>query len=181
MNFNIFTYFGQESQSIKAQYNIMWYFAKKNNIDYFLIQWVYNIHNDINLIFKEDKIMLEMYRCEHCGNIVIMAYNGGGKMICCGEEMKLLEANTSDAAGEKHVPVVTVDGNKVIVKVGEVEHPMVEEHFIGSILLETNNQLHTRWMKPGEAPVAEFILSEDEKPVSAYEYCTLHGLWKKDV
>ena len=81
--------------------------------------------------------MLEMYRCEHCGNIVIMAYNGGGKMFCCGEEMKLLEANTSDGAGEKHVPVVNIEGSKVKVEIGEVEHPMTPEHFIGSILLET--------------------------------------------
>ena len=125
--------------------------------------------------------MLEMYRCEHCGNIVIMAYNGGGKMFCCGEEMKLLEANTSDGAGEKHVPVVNIEGSKVKVEIGEVEHPMTPEHFIGSILLETEDQLHTKWLKPTDTPEAEFTLTGDEKPVAVYEYCTLHGLWKTEV
>lgn len=125
--------------------------------------------------------MLKMYRCEHCGNIVIMAYNGGGQLVCCGEPMKLLEANTSDAAGEKHVPVVSIDGKSVSVKVGEVEHPMIPEHFIGSIILETEDQLHVKWLKPTDAPEAVFTLTGDEKPVAVYEYCTLHGLWKAEV
>ncbi len=122
--------------------------------------------------------MLEMYRCEHCGNIVIMAHNGGGQLVCCGEPMVKLEANTTDAAGEKHVPVVTVDGDKVSVKVGEVEHPMTEEHYIASVLLETENNLQVRWLKHTDKPEAEFVLAPGEKVVAVYEYCTLHGLWK---
>ena len=71
--------------------------------------------------------------------------------------------------------------SKVKVEIGEVEHPMTPEHFIGSILLETEDQLHTKWLKPTDAPEAEFTLTGDEKPVAVYEYCTLHGLWKTEV
>ncbi len=125
--------------------------------------------------------MLKMYRCKHCGNIVIMAYNGGGQLVCCGEPMELLEANTFDAAAEKHVPVATVDGNTVTVKVGSVEHPMTEEHYIGSILLECTGSLQTRFLKYTDKPEATFTVAPGEKPVAVYEYCTLHGLWKADL
>lgn len=95
--------------------------------------------------------------------------------------MTLLEPNTEDAAGEKHVPAVTVDGDKVSVKVGSVEHPMTEVHYIASILLETDRSLQVKWMKYTEKPEAEFVVAPGEKPVAVYEYCTLHGLWKADV
>ena len=95
--------------------------------------------------------------------------------------MELLKPNTVDAAQEKHVPVVTVNGDKVSVKVGSVEHPMTPEHFIGSILLETSRSLQVKYMKPTDKPEAEFVLAPGEKPVAAYEYCTLHGLWKAEI
>ena len=125
--------------------------------------------------------MLKMYRCKHCGNIVIMAYNGGGQLVCCGEPMELLEANTFDAAAEKHVPVATVDGNTVTVKVGSVEHPMTEEHYIQFIILETSDGYQKKDLAPGDAPCAEFVLADGQKPVCAYAYCNLHGLWKADI
>lgn len=125
--------------------------------------------------------MLEMYRCKHCGNIVIMAHKGAGKLICCGEEMELLKPNTVDAAQEKHVPVTEIEDNKVCVKVGSAEHPMTEEHYIASILLESEGSLQTRWLKPTDKPEAVFSLAEGEKPLAVYEYCTLHGLWKADL
>ncbi len=125
--------------------------------------------------------MLQMYRCEHCGNIVIMAHNSGVPIICCGEPMKLLEPNTVDAAQEKHVPACTIEGDKVSVKIGSVEHPMTEEHYIASILLETDRSLQVKWMKPTDAPEAEFVVAPGEKPVAVYEYCTLHGLWKAEL
>ncbi len=125
--------------------------------------------------------MLKMYRCQHCGNIVIMAYTKGVPVMCCGEPMTLLEANTEDAAQEKHVPAVTVDGDKVSVVVGSVEHPMTEEHYIASILLETDRSLQVRWMKYTEKPEAQFVVAPGEKAVAVYEYCTLHGLWKKEL
>ena len=95
--------------------------------------------------------------------------------------MTLLEANTEDAAQEKHVPAVTVDGDKVSVVVGSVEHPMTEEHYIASILLETDRSLQVRWMKYTEKPEAQFVVAPGEKAVAVYEYCTLHGLWKKEL
>lgn len=85
--------------------------------------------------------------------------------------------NTTDAAGEKHVPVITINGNEVKIAVGSVEHPSLPEHFITFILLETNTGIHTKWLKPGDVPSATFKLVEGEKVISAFEYCNLHGLW----
>lgn len=125
--------------------------------------------------------MLEMYRCSICGNVVIMCYKGGGTLSCCGQEMTLLKPNTTDAAQEKHVPVIKVEGNKVNVKVGSVEHPMTPDHYIASIILETSKSLQVKYMKPTDKPEADFVLAPGEKPVAAYEYCTLHGLWKAEI
>jgi superoxide reductase len=95
--------------------------------------------------------------------------------------MQLLEPNTVDAAGEKHVPVAVLEDGKVSVKVGEVEHPMIEEHYIGSIILETEHALQVKWLKYTDKPEATFAILPDDKPVAVYEYCTLHGLWKADL
>ena len=92
-----------------------------------------------------------------------------------------LVPNTVDAAREKHVPVIEVEGKKVVVKVGEVEHPMTDVHYISHIVLETSEGVRIAEKKPGEKPVAEFVLKEGEKPLAAYEYCTLHGFWKKEA
>lgn len=100
------------------------------------------------------------------------------KSLSVGTE---LIPNTTDAAGEKHVPQITIDGENVVVKVGSVEHPSLPEHFITFILLETSTGIHTKWLKPGDKPEARFVLVEDEKAISAYEYCNLHGLWKAQV
>lgn len=89
----------------------------------------------------------------------------------------LLTPNTVDAAQEKHVPVITVSGNEVIVKVGSVEHPSIPEHFITFILLETDKGMQMKWGKPGNKPEATFTIAENETVLAAYEYCNLHGLW----
>lgn len=99
--------------------------------------------------------------------------------ICCGEEMVLLKANTTDGATEKHVPAVTVQDQKVIVNVGSVDHPMLEEHYIQFIALETATGIQVRYLEPGQAPHAEFLT--EDKPVAVYEYCNLHGLWKSEL
>lgn len=96
------------------------------------------------------------------------------KALATGTE---LVANTTDAAGEKHVPVITVADDEVKVEVGAVEHPSLDAHYIEFILLETSHGIHTRWLKPGMKPEAEFRLTDGEKPVAAFEYCNLHGLW----
>ena len=125
--------------------------------------------------------MKKFYRCDHCGIIVGVVEEGGGTLICCGEPMRALEANTTDAAQEKHVPVVEVNGSLVTVTVGSVAHPMLEEHHIAWITLETDQGMQRKVLAPTGEPKAVFALTEGEKPVAAYEYCNLHGLWKKEL
>ena len=120
---------------------------------------------------------MTFYRCAHCGNIIAHIQDSGVRCVCCGEEMKPLIPNTSDGAGEKHVPVITTAGKTVTVTVGSVEHPMLEAHHIAWIILETKRGRQRKALAPGEKPAARFILTEDDEPVAAYEYCNLHGLW----
>ena len=120
------------------------------------------------------------YKCARCGNIVIKVVDGGGVLNCCGEPMQVLEPNTTDAAGEKHVPVVQVEGQTVTVTVGSVEHPMLEAHYIQWILLETKEGRQRKALAPGDRPVATFALTGSDAVVAAYEYCNLHGLWKSE-
>lgn len=124
--------------------------------------------------------MKKFLRCEHCGNMVGVLNDSGVPMICCGEPMKELVPNTTDAANEKHVPVVTVEEDILKAVVGSVEHPMEEAHYIQFIFVETDKGGHRRALKPGEKPEAEFNL-HGEKPIAVYEYCNLHGLWKKEL
>jgi len=121
---------------------------------------------------------LKFYRCEHCGNIIAYVKSSGVPVVCCGEKMKELIPGTTDAAVEKHVPVYTVEGNVVKVQVGSVAHPMLEEHSIEWIALQTNKGNQRKLLKPGEAPEACFCLCEGEEVEAVYEYCNLHGLWK---
>ena len=123
---------------------------------------------------------MEFYICEHCGNLVGMVHNSGVPMMCCGQKMTKLVPGTTDAAVEKHVPVYTVDGNKVSVTVGSVEHPMTEEHLIQWIALETAKGAQRKVLKAGDAPKAEFALTDDDSVVAVYAYCNLHGLWKAE-
>ena len=125
--------------------------------------------------------MLKLYKCAHCGNIVEMVEDRGVNPVCCGELMQELVPNTTDAAQEKHVPVIEVEGNKVVVKVGSVAHPMQEEHHIAFIILETNKGVQRKALDHVGAPEAEFILGEGEQVIAAYEYCNLHGFWKAEA
>ena len=120
------------------------------------------------------------YICEHCGNIVYMIRNSGVPVVCCGQKMTLIEAGTVEASREKHIPVVTVEGNNVKVCIGSVEHPMTEEHSIAWVYLQTDKGGQRKCLNPGEAPVVTFAVT-DEKPIAVYAYCNLHGLWKADV
>ena len=119
--------------------------------------------------------MAKFYRTED--RTVLLELFGAGSSV---ENLKNLKANTTDAAVEKHVPVVTQEGNKITVAVSSVEHPMLPEHFIQWIYVETENGGLFKELKPGEAPAATFALGDD-KPVAVYEYCNLHGLWKADL
>ena len=120
------------------------------------------------------------FLCKHCGNLVGMIHSSGVPIICCGEPMTELQPGSVDASKEKHVPVVAVEGDKVTVTIGSVLHPMTEEHSIQWIYLHTEHGGQRKVLRPGDAPVATFALTDD-KPVSAYAYCNLHGLWKTDI
>lgn len=128
----------------------------------------------------KEKTML-FYRCEICGNFITFLGNKAASPVCCGETMKEVVADTIDASQEKHVPVVEVEDGRVRVAVGSVEHPMLEEHWIQFVILETTRGFQKCDLKPGEKPVAEFSLADGEEPVTVYEYCNLHGLWKQDI
>ena len=121
--------------------------------------------------------MKKFFVCKHCGNMIRLLHDAGVPMMCCGEKMVELVPNTTDAAQEKHVPVATVEGNKVVVNVGSVDHPMLDEHWIQWVYLETDKGGHRKVLNPGEKPNVVFALTEDEKPLAVYEYCNLHGLW----
>lgn len=122
----------------------------------------------------------KFYVCNHCGNLIGMIHDVGVPVICCGEKMHALVPNTVEASGEKHIPAVTVDGNKLIVNVGSVDHPMAPEHYIEWVYVETENGGLRKALKPGEAPNVTFCLGDD-KAVAVYAYCNLHGLWKVDL
>ena len=124
---------------------------------------------------------MEFYKCAICGKVVAIVKDGVPDTICCGKPMTKLIPNTSDGAGEKHVPVAMVEGNVLSVKVGAVEHPMTAEHHIEWIALETSLGNQRKMLKPIEKPEAKFALLPGEKVKSVYEYCNLHGLWKLNM
>ena len=123
----------------------------------------------------------KFYFCTHCHNLVEKINDSGVPIVCCGEDMIELTGNTVDAAAEKHVPEIMQEGRHVTVKVGSVDHPMIPAHYIQWIFLATSHGVQRRPLAPGEAPVASFMLLEGETVVAAYEYCNLHGLWKKEI
>lgn len=118
-----------------------------------------------------------IYKCEVCGNIVEVIHTGAGDLVCCGQNMKFLEENTTDAAQEKHVPVIEKTDDGYIVKVGSVAHPMEEKHYIEWIELIADGVSYRKFLKPGDKPEAKFCVKAEK--VEAREYCNLHGLWKK--
>ncbi len=122
--------------------------------------------------------MKNYYICKHCGNIITKLEDKRVPVVCCGEKMTEIIPNTTDAAQEKHVPVVSVEGNAVSVAVGSVAHPMTEEHSIRWIALETENGLSVKWLSPNEAPAAKFQLAEGETVLRVLAWCNLHGLWQ---
>ncbi len=122
------------------------------------------------------------FRCAGCGNFVMFVDEKTAcTPKCCGETMAELEPNTTDAAQEKHVPDVKVDGQVVTVQVGSTAHPMLEEHHIQFVYLETQKGGQIRYLKAGDEPKAVFVCAEGDAPVAVYEYCNLHGLWKKSL
>ena len=122
---------------------------------------------------------MKFLRCKVCGKIVALVNDCSScPTKCCGEAMEEMVPNTQDGAHEKHIPVVSVEGNIVTVKVGEVDHPMMDAHYIQWIAVETDKGNQRKVLQPGQAPYAEFALLPGEKVLAVYEYCNLHGLYK---
>ncbi|MBN1544015.1 desulfoferrodoxin [Candidatus Woesearchaeota archaeon] len=118
----------------------------------------------------------EVYKCGVCGNIVEVVHVGGGELVCCGQPMVLQNANTADAAQEKHVPVIKKTKTSVKVKVGSRKHPMEEKHYIEWIEIIADGKVYRQYLRPGDRPQAQFKVAAEN--VVAREYCNLHGLWK---
>ncbi len=123
----------------------------------------------------------KFFICKHCGNIVGFINNSGVPLVCCGEKMTELVANTTDAAVEKHVPVITVNGSKVTVDIGSIEHPMTEQHYISWVYIQTSKGGQRKNLAPNDKPSVEFVLTDDDNLETAYAYCNLHGLWKAEA
>lgn len=121
---------------------------------------------------------IKYFKCPICGNVIEVVNGDVSRVRCCGSELTELVANTVDAAVEKHVPVYEVEENEIVVKVGEVIHPMEEKHYITFITLVTEDGVIRKDLKPGDEPVVRFPYI---KGSTIYEYCNLHGLWKNDV
>lgn len=120
------------------------------------------------------------YICRHCGNLVGMIHDAGVPLVCCGEKMEALVPNTTEASGEKHLPVVTVEDGCVNVNVGSANHPMLPEHFIQWVYVKTEHGGQRKAFQPGDDPNVTFTF-DDDKPVAVYAYCNLHGLWMTEV
>ena len=121
---------------------------------------------------------MEFFRCNHCGQIIGKVKDKNVPIICCGEAMSKIEANTTDAAMEKHVPVGEVKGNIVEVTVGSTAHPMLEEHFIEWVALETKTGNQRKKLNPGDEPKVSFAIVDGDEVLNVYAYCNLHSLWK---
>ena len=121
-------------------------------------------------------VLNEIYKCSVCGNMVEVTHASVGTLVCCGKPMELLPEKTEDLGNEKHVPVIEKTKSGIKVTVGSIPHPMEEKHYIEFIELFVDGVLHRKYLKPGEAPEAEFSVSG--KVISAREYCNIHGLWK---
>ena len=124
---------------------------------------------------------LRFFYCKHCGKIIAIVKESIMPTVCCGREMEELIPNITDGTVEKHVPVIKVNGRTVTVTVGSKTHPMDEDHYIEWILLQTDNGIQQKWLKPGDLPSYDFAVIEGEKIEAAFEYCNLHGLWKSEV
>lgn len=124
---------------------------------------------------------MKFYICNHCKNIIGKIHDSGVPVVCCGEKMAELVPNTTDAATEKHVPVIKVDGTSVTVTIGSTLHPMTEEHLIQWVYLETEEGGQRKNLKAGDKPELTFAITPGDRVRAAYAYCNLHGLWKAEV
>ena len=120
---------------------------------------------------------LQIYKCNVCGMVVEVLDGGAGELVCCGEPMELLTENTTDAAVEKHVPVIEETDTGVKIKVGSVPHPMEDKHYIEWVEVVSGGKAQRQFLDPGDEPEATFEISKADVEM-ARDYCNLHGLWK---
>ncbi|MFA5962257.1 MAG: desulfoferrodoxin [Parcubacteria group bacterium] len=118
----------------------------------------------------------QIYKCNICGNIVEMVHAGAGELVCCGDPMELKQSKTEDEGREKHKPVIERTDIGVIVRIGEVPHPMISEHYIEWIEVVTEHRVYRKHLEPGAEPQAEFCLEAEH--ITARAYCNVHGLWQ---
>ena len=121
---------------------------------------------------------VRFYRCETCGQIVAIVKKTGAPVVCCGKPMKEIIPGTTDAAAEKHVPVYEVNGGKVTVRIGSVDHPMTDAHYIEWVCLQTKMGNQRKALHPGDEPKVCFSICEGDEVEAVYAYCNLHSLWK---
>lgn len=119
---------------------------------------------------------MRLFKCEICGNFVELIKDGGGTLVCCGQDMTAINLSTEETTFEKHIPVVTKEGTKITVTVGSVLHPMIETHYIEWIAVSEGSVITKKHLNPNEQPIAEFEVTTDTYEV--YAYCNLHGLYK---
>ena len=121
---------------------------------------------------------MKFYRCSHCGQIIAIVKGTGVPVVCCGEPMAEVIPGTTDASLEKHVPVVSVEGNIVLVSVGSAAHPMLPEHYIEWVAIQTKFGNQRKQLSPGDEPKACFSICDGDEVEAVYAYCNLHSLWK---
>jgi superoxide reductase len=119
----------------------------------------------------------DIYKCEICGNIIESVHGGNESLFCCGQAMKKMEPQSGPDGQEKHLPVIEKSGNKIIVKIGSIPHPMIEEHFIEWIEIICGNKVQRTFLHPNDEPVAEFVVADINESITARAYCNIHGLW----
>lgn len=124
---------------------------------------------------------MKFYECKMCGNIIVLFEDKGIIPVCCGKTMEEITVGDKDETREKHVPKITINNNEVTIEIGEIPHPMLEEHYIKWIVLETDKGMYMHRFNSQDKPITKFTICNNEKPLRAYEFCNIHSLWKKDI
>lgn len=156
---------------------------KRNELEGKSLLFVYKKENKWNTIIERRNLMVSFYRCRNCGNLISKLNDTRVPVVCCGETMEELfpHTDTKSELGNKHMPVVLINGTTVEVKVGEVFHPMTGKHSINWIYLETKKGRQIKYLDLSLEPISIFALTEDDALINVYSYCNQHGLWLKTI
>ncbi len=121
---------------------------------------------------------MNFFKCNICGNLVELVLEGKGELVCCGEPMEKLISKQTEEGNEKHLPVVSLKEKEINIKIGSIEHPMTETHYIQWIYIFYNNKCQRVKLNPNDKPETKFIINENFDILEVFEYCNVHGLWK---